>query len=386
MTKLEMLSAQLAAVKAAVQAALDANDNETARIKMDEAKAIKERMELQRQLDDEEKAEMETKSEVAPETTKENASSIRAIVKKIARLPMTEAEKALLVPTTTNPDGVNGEAYILPQDIRTKIINRIRDFRSFRDVIGTITTTALTGSITFEDISGIAGLTNFEDGTTIGTSEDPKFTKVSFALKNYGALISMSNTLLAMTDNDLVNYVIDYFAKKAVITENSLAIAALNTGKTVKTLADWKALKTSINKDLDPASLNGMVIVTNQDGFNALDSALDENGRPILQPDPVDPTQRRFVGYTVKVFSNAQLPSTAATSSKAGYAPIYYGNLESAAAFVEAGSIQFATSTEAGFTTNTTVARVIELLDCVQTDSSDECYIYGQIEVEAKKG
>ena len=389
MTKLENLLNKRENAKAKAQEFLDAGNVEKAREKIAEVRQLDEAIENQKQLDDLEKSQLQsvaTENEKEGEKLTKNANFIRAAIKKMTGKPVTEAENALLLPTTSSPTGENGEGYILPQDIQTKIHERIRQFRSMRDVIGSITTTALTGSLVYEDISAISGLTDFTDGTEIAESESPKFSQVKFSLKEKGAIIYLSNVLITMTDNDLVSYIVDYFAKKAVITENAMAFNALQKGKTVKTIADWKALKSSINKDLDPASLSSTVILTNQDGFEVLDSALDANGRPILQPDPANPTVKRFIGYEVIVFSNKNLPSTKATASKAGTAPIYYGNLEAGAKFVQANGTQFATDSSAGFTKNVTVARIIELIDCVQFDSSDECYICGQIEVEPKTG
>ena len=165
-----------------------------------------------------------------------------------------------------------------------------------------------------------------------------------------------------------------------------MAITTIENGKTNKTLSDWAALKSSINRDLDPAALYGTVIVTNQDGFDVLDSAKTSDGKPLMQPDITDPTARRLFGYPVVMFSNAQLPSTNATSSKDGYAPIYYGNISEGVKFVDIGRTQFATSTDAGFMSNTTIARLIEFVDVIQCDSSDKCYCVGQLKVADKTG
>jgi len=92
------------------------------------------------------------------------------------------------------------------------------------------------------------------------------------------------------------------------------------------------------------------------------------------------------MGYPVVAFSNALLPSSTPTATKDGYAPIFYGNLEEGAKFVEANAINFAFSSEAGFLKNTTYARVIEQLDCVQWDGADACYMAGQFKVAEKTG
>lgn len=382
MTKFEEMQTRLAALIETMQGHLDNDELDKADSVKSEIEALKNKIEKQAYLDS---LEMPRKTDVpappADSKTKENAGFIRACIKKFSGRPLTEVENALLLPTGTgsNPDGTYNEGYILPQDIQTKIREKVREYKSLRTVCGHLTTTALTGSYPVENLESLAGLTDFTDGTDGTESYDFKFDKVSFSLKEKGALIQLSNTLLALTDNDLMAYVIKIFAKKAVVTENAMAVEALTKNKTVKNLANWQALKSSINKDLDPAALYNTVIVTNQDGFDYLDSILDTMGRPILQPDLTNPTAKRFIGYPVHVFSNAMLPT------KNGNAPVYYGNIEEAVKFVELNLMSFATSKEAGFMRNTTYARLIEFLDVVQHDSSDKCYIVGQFKVTADK-
>lgn len=384
MTKLQKMMAKLDVLREMAQKQLDAGEVENAEKTMLEVKELQKKIDIQRELEAEEDVELAAKATVSTKATvsgkapegdvKEAASAIRAIIKTIAGKSLTEAEKSLLVPDPVTAPGTNGEGYILPQDISTKINERVREFRSFRSVVGTISTSALSGSLTVESIGGITGLTNFSDGDELTPSEDPKFLPVKFAMSEWGAIIKMSNVLLAMTDNDLVAYITRYFAKKAVITENTAIINKLKYGKTAKTITNYTSLSSSINTDLDPASLYNTVIVTNQDGFDYLDKQLDTNNRPILQPDPTNPTAKRFKGYPVIVFSNAQLP----TDQTYG-APVFYGNLEEGVKFVTCGYYKFATSSEAGFTSNTTLARLIELFDVIQWDGDDACYCFGYL-------
>lgn len=380
MTKLEEMQSQLTGLIDRMQSHIDSNELDKAESVKNEINSIRNKIEKQTFLDS---IEMPKKSAVptppADSSNRKNVSFIRACIKKFSGRKLTEVENALLLPTYTGstPDGENNEGYILPQDIQTKIHKRIREYKSLRTVCGHLTTTALTGSYPVENLDSLTGLKDFTDGTDLTESDDIKFNKLSFSLKEKGALIRLSNTLLALSDNDLMAYIVDIFAKKAVITENAMAIEALGRGKATKTLTGWQALKSSINKDLDPASLYNTVIVTNQDGFDYLDMALDTNGRPILQPDITNPTVKRFAGFPVHVFSNAMLPV------KSGKAPIYYGNISEGVKFIELNLMSFATSSEAGFKQNTTYARLIEFLDVVQNDSSDKCYIAGQLNLTA---
>lgn len=377
MKRIDELKAAYEEAKQGVQNLLNEGKTAEAKVKMEEVKNLKDAIEIQAVLDAEEAAAIENKAfEQGPKAkTSENANAVRAIIKKSMGRSLTEAENALLVPASGG--GTNGEGYLLPQDIRTLIVKKIRQYKSLRTVLGYMPTTALTGSFPVEDFETLSELVDFTDGTDGTEPTDIKFNTVAFALKEKGAILKLSNTLLQMTDNDLIAYISDVFAKKAVITENKMAIVALKKNKTEKVLADWQALKKSINVDIDEGVKYGLAIVTNQDGFNVLDSALDKNGRPVLQPDPTNPTQFRFMGYPVHVFSNAMLPTD---SQKA---PIFYGNLTEAVKFVDNGLYSFATSEHAGFTSNTTIARVIEYVDVVQVDKSDKIYIYGTLSTVA---
>ena len=373
MKLLDQLQNKLETLKTECQELLNQGKVEEAKAKMQEINATKDAIDVQRVLDQEEDEEMDNKMP-KDKKEKEAANALRAIIKASMGKKLSDAENALLVQTPGTGAG-NGEGYILPQDIKTLIQEKIRQYKSFREVLGYIPTTALTGSFPVENFETLTGLVDFTDGTDGEDTKDIKFTNVSFALKEKAAFIKLSNTLLKMTDNALINYVADCFAKKAVITENTMAIATLKKDKSAKAIADWKALKSSTNKDLDPAVLYGMCYVTNQDGYDVLDSALDTTGRPVLQPMPTDPTKKTFMGYPIHVFSNAMLPTVEEK------APIFYGNLEEAVKFVDNDDYAFATSEHAGFVSNTTVARVIEHVDVVQVDKSDKIYIYGEITI-----
>lgn len=379
---------KLESLKNEAQNLLDQNKVEEAKSKMEEVKNMKAAIQVQEELEKEEEETLKIENKykdvdtgLSKDSTKENATFIRAALKKVTGQALTETENSLLLPTTSTPAGTNGESYILPQDIRTLITKKMRQYKSIRDVIGYMPVGALTGSFPIENFETITGLVDFTDGTDGTDSNDIKFKNINYSLKEKAAFIKLSNTLLMLTDNALIAYVVEIFSKKAIVTENTLGIATLKSNKTVKPLADWKALKSSINTDLDPTVLYGCSIVTNQDGFDVLDSALDTTGRPILQPNPENPTQMLFKGYPVVVYSNAMIPSSEATISVKAKAPIFYGNLQEAVKFIDLnGQIAFATSSEAGFMSNTTIARLIEFIDVQQVDSSDKCYVYGELE------
>jgi HK97 family phage major capsid protein len=297
------------------------------------------------------------------------ANGVRAMIKKTLGKSLTEAENALLV------GGANGEGYILPVEVITKITKLVRQYKSLSEVVGYMPVTALTGNFPIENFETVTALVDFADGTPIGDISDISFKNATFALKEKAGFISLSNTLLGLTDNDLIAYVAEVFARKLVVTQNTLGLAAIKSGKAIKAVADWSALKKSINVDLNEAIKSRMVIVTNQDAFNMLDSAVDGMGRPILQISLVDPTSKTFMGYQVVVFDNTMLHTVG------NKAPIIYGDLQDAVKFCGNGQYLFSSDKSVGFLSNVTVARIITFIDCIQIDTSDKAYIYGEITV-----
>lgn len=386
MTKLEEMQARLAALLNTMQAHIDADELDKAEAVKKDLDILADKIEKQKLVDkmtEQLKVPEEPAARVpapASDKTKDNANFIRACLKRFSGKRTSDIEDALLLPTPENVNGVNGEGYILPVDIRTRISRRIRQFRSLRSVCGALTTTALKGSFPVDDLDSLSGLVDFTDGNEGTDADDIKFTTVSFSLAEKAAFIKLSNTLLALTDEDLIAYIVDVFAKKAVITENEMAVAAITKNKTVKSLADWKAFATSLNTDLDPAAWANTVIVTNQDGFNYLDTLTDEKGNPMLTPDLSAPSRKLFRGFPVEVFSKRHLPT------KSGKAPIYYGDLNMGVKFVDLNLMSFATSKDAGFMKNVTIARLIEFIDVVQNDSSDACYCVGALTITEAAG
>ena len=344
---------------------------EEAKAKTEEAKAINEQI---KQAEEIERMEEELQGDVGTpvtEPTADNKADVnKAFLKAITGKKLTPAENALVEKADENdPNG----SILVPTDENTRINEYKRQYKSLRTHVREYRTTVVTGSFVYENNSTMSLLTDIDEMEEIPQEDGPKFKTKGYSIKNKGAILPVSNTLLADEQSGLMAYVGRWFARKAVKTENADILAVMVADKTSKTLADWKALKRSLNKDLDPALIPGSVIVTNQDGFDELDNAIDENGRPILQPDPKNPTQKMFKGLSIDVYSNNDIPS------KDGKAPIFYGNLEEAITFVNRARYEVAKSKEAGFTKNATLIRILERYDVIKTDN--DAYIYGELTI-----
>ena len=236
MLRSEELTLKLENVKNKIKTLQVENKIEEAHAKLAEIENLKKEIEVAKTLEKEEAKEAENKIENRGDNKMEKVNILRAIINDMTNKRLTDAEKEAV------KNSVDGESYILPQDISTKIRELIRDNKSFKNILGGIKTTATTGAFPIEDFESITELVDFEDGAEIEEAQDIRFRQVKFALKQKGAVIPLSNTLLAMTDNDLIDYVARVFARKAVATYNKMAVETLKQNKTVKTLADVKGM------------------------------------------------------------------------------------------------------------------------------------------------
>lgn len=343
--------------------------------KVDEAKQlIDEIKDLQTSYENE-KALFEMERDNVPEEPKNKttANGFSVMAKIALRKKLTEEENALV----TGTNGTDGENFLIPEDVDTTIRELRKTYMSAKDLVTVVPTSSLTGSFVFE--KGVpTGLADFEDGDTITEGTKPSFEQKKFQVTHKGKVFPISNILLESEKAGLTSYLNNWFVKNSIISENTDIFTALQNGKTAKAIKGLDELKSSINKDLDPSARIGAVIVTNQTGFDIMDSEKDAVGRPILKEDYVTPTQKLFQGLPVIVFPDAQLPNT-----KAGQAPIFYGNLKAGCYFIDRKGYQFAVSTEYQFGANMTTMRVIESYDVIQADSST--YIYGTITAAGSK-
>ncbi len=212
-----------------------------------------------------------------------------------------------------DPAGTDG-GFLVPQDIDNTIRELRRDLNPLAPLFSEETVTAPTGWRVIDTAPTSAMPSIDEMGTVLNNSDQPAFGKVTYSLTKYGLRIPISNELLNDEVANLMGYLGRWFAKKLVITENSLLLTALKTltasALTSGSITPDSAIKTILNKTLDPAISLSAVVMTNQSGFDALDQLVDEMGRGLLQPDPTNATLYRIFGRRVVVVSDAQLPNT----------------------------------------------------------------------------
>lgn len=276
--------------------------------------------------------------------------------------------------------GVNGEDYLLPEDVKLQINEYKKQWKSAKDIVTVINTACLSGSFNFGK-DPTDGLIAFDDGDEVDSTKLPEFVQGKYQIKWYGAIIPISTILQGAERAGLMQFIDLWFVRRSIIVENAKIFEALKAGYnqgTPKQIASEKALRRAINMELDPAFTESpnMVIVTNQSGFAYLDSLYDENGRPLLQPDPVDATVKRYKGFRVEVFSDSQFPN-----HSADHAPIIFGDTKDGVWMHVYEDYFFDTDNGKGmgFAKNQALLKVIEGFALTVADGN--AYVYAELKL-----
>lgn len=370
--KMRELQAQILALKDDVKGYMAEGEGRD----LDKAEeALNKIDDLQKEYDLEARAEAIGKASVPADVEPAGkADGFKTLAKMLTGKALDDSEKALISGT----DSASGENYLIPEDVKAEINELRKTYVSARDIVTVETTSALAGSVNYE--SGTpAGLAAFDDGDAIAEETNPTFVQKKFSIGWFGKLIPISRILLGAEKAGLMAYINRWFVKNSIITENAKIFATLKAGYnsgTPKAVAGWKELKKSINVDLDPSCLIDGVIVTNQSGFAALDAEEDKDGKPVLQENPANRTEKLFQGLPIKVFPDAQLPNIDTT-----HFPMIYGATKAGATLVDYENLQFTLSEHYLFNKNQNCLRVIEGIDVMSTDTS--AYIYGSFSATA---
>ncbi|MED3777994.1 phage major capsid protein [Geobacillus stearothermophilus] len=389
----EMLQ-KLEQMKAEVRALLGEDKVDEAEKRMEEVRALQKKIEVQRQLEEEERGGLGLGGgySVGGETraaTKEDAELEREyrqiFMKAIRRRPVSSDERSIIAEYEkravmneggTNPAIPDGDSsLIVPKDIQTRIYEVMRAQNDLSQYVRVEEVTTLSGSRVLEKDETMTPFALIDEYGVLPETDNPKFVAVSYSVKKRGGILPITNELLTDSDQNIINYITRWIGKKAVVTRNKLITDLLLT-MTPKDLADLKAVKKVFNVDLDPAISLSSIVLTNQDGYNWLDSQQDANGRFLLQDDITQPGRKLMFGRPVVVCSNRYLPSITGTTNKA---PIFIGNLEELIVLFTRRFFELAATKEGGdaFKRDTTDLRTIMRDDIKFWDTG--AAVYGQL-------
>ena len=380
------LRQRIADLKAKAEEFNNSGKYEDAKAKIEEAKNAKNELDnylAMNQIKVPEPVNSQTGAIPPASVKNEDASYKEVFMKAIRGQNLTHEEASVMqeYKAALSENAGKDGGYIVPEDITTTINQLKQTVDNLEQYVNVQPVSTNKGARTLEKRAAstpFAPLSEYGKPNAMQEIASPEFDRLSYAIEDYAGFLPVPNDLLDDTDQALEEYLRQWIAKKSIATRNYLILQELNKLTKVD-FKDYKGIKTALNVTLDPAFSAGANIFTNQDGFNYLDQLEDKNGRPLLQPDPTNPTRSLLSGKPVITLSN----KTIATDGT-GKAPFIVGNLKEAIILWDRKQLSIDMTTEGGnaWRTNTSEFRAIEREDV--TPWNTEAVVYGQITIVDK--
>lgn len=304
------------------------SDEEITKLKNDLDKAKKVRDFAQSTLRDAQN-NMKTPKNLVPTSEKKISKKKANEIRDQFVSDFTNMVTSGVLPEGSQTSGPNA-GLTIPIDVQTAIHELVRSFNSLESIVTVENVTVPTGSRVYEKIKDITPLANLDDETAaIGDNDDPELTLIKYAIKRYAGITTVTNTLLADTAENIMAWLMNWAAKKDVITRNTEILKVINEGKNGNvpkkaTITKFDDVKDMSNNTLDPLIENSSTWITNQSGYNILSKMKDANGDYLLQPDVTQPDRKLIDGKPVQVIADKWLPDVS------GNHPLYFGDFKQA--------------------------------------------------------
>lgn len=272
--------------------------------------------------------------------------------------------------------------YTVPVDISTKINTLKENHFSLRSYIDHETVSTNAGSRTYKTRAQQTGFTQVGEGGKITATAAPKFSRIDYSIKKYAGYLPVTNELLADSDAAIANVITEWLAGESVATENAQILAKVNA-KEATALTGIKDIKKAVNVTLS-AFKGSVVIYTNDDGVQYLDTLEDKNGRPLLSPDPAKPMELRL-SVGARSIPVVQIPNEVLATGEGNKVPFIIGDLKEFLKEFDRQQLSIAQSTTAAvtgfnaFEEDMTIFRAILRADFVVKD--EKALVRGEITV-----
>lgn len=310
---------------------------------------------------------------------------VNAIRSAVGKGTLTDEDKEILNSMNEGKDEDGG--LTVPKDIRTAIKELRRSEDALENLVNVERVTTLSGSRVVERLADQTPFDNIDEAAEFPEVSTPQFEKIDYKVKKKGGILKVTQELLSDTVENIIGYLKKWIAKKAKATRNFMIVAKIReiTADAEVAVEGLDDLKKIFNIMLDPAIALTASVVTNQDGYNWLDTLKDNDGKYILQPDPTKPMNTLLFGkYPVKKVSNKTMPSIAV---EGGYkVPIVCGDLKEAITIFDRETLTIDISSTAGelWKTDQTGIKVRERLDIQSVD--EEAIIMAEHVITSSSG
>lgn len=261
---------------------------------------------------------------------------------------------------TSGSTGTGNAGLTIPEDIQLQIRTLTRSFASLESLVNVENVTTSHGSRVYEKLADITPLKDLDDESAlIGDNDDPELTVVKYLIHRYAGITTVTNTLLKDTVDNIIQWLVNWAAKKDVVTRNAKILEVMGKAPKKPTISKFDDIKDLENNTLDPAIESTSSFITNQSGYNVLSKLKDAEGRYLMQPDVTSPDKYLIDGKPVIRIADKWLPDVS------GSHPLYFGDLKQGITLFDRQQMQIdTTNVGAGsFEHDTTKLRFIDRFD-----------------------
>lgn len=278
--------------------------------------------------------------------------------------------------TAVDADG----GFLVPKEVSTKI-NEYRRQEQFdlTTIVDVEVTSVISGEFTYQTLADAKPMRKLAQWDVIPEGETPQYERKSYKIEDYAEIIPLPRTLLQDTDQNILNVIAKWIARKTLITRNmeimKVVKATFATKKTVATVDDFKDV---LYTELDPAFRSTTQILTNQEGFTYLSKLKYDDGRYVLATDPHQTDSFTLLGKPVIEITSKTLPT------ENGKAPIFVGDFREAIRFYDRGVYEVTPTMVGGdsFKRNSLDTRIIDRFGVIALDP--ESVVACEVDTSAK--
>ena len=288
------------------------------------------------------------------------------------------ADKSLV--ESVDADG----GYTVPEDIQTKVNHWPEIVDSLLSEIEVVPVSTTKGARTYQKKADTEAFIDIdENGEITKEIPAPQFERITYAIQDRAGFMPVSNDLVNDSDANIMGIVTQWLGRANIATANAKIMEIIKAKSQVE-FKDISGIKHAVNVTLGQAYKSGIKIITNDDGLDYLDNLVDQNGRPLLNPDPTDSAKLQLrcgtVVVPIKVLQNKTLPTEGTK------VPFIVGDLKQGIRKYDRQSMSLMASNVAvignfnAFAMNMTLIRAILRDDYKALDN--DAYVYGYIDVQ----
>ncbi len=234
-------------------------------------------------------------------------------------------------------EGVNADGgYTVPVDISTRI-EKLREAKySLDKLVRHVSVTTESGERTLRSKKKHKGFYKVGEMGKYKATDQPEYFRQKYEIQKYGGYLPVSLELLDDTDENITGEITEWMADDSGATHNRLILEAINAGKTITgddaptytVFTGIDDITRTLNVTLGSAYKKTSKIITNDNGFQALCELKDSNQRPLMNPNPADPTKMQLaVGplvVPIEVVPNDELEDV--TVDGKNFPPFFIGD------------------------------------------------------------